>query len=70
MNIGTTKTTPPPTYDRAPRPVREVGTMEKTQFWDMEDVMEALRAANLRGVPVTRLTGDPPCRSDFSRACS
>lgn len=36
-------------------PLREVGTMEKTQFWDIDEVMVALRIANLRGVPLRAL---------------
>ena len=33
---------PQPT-DAELQPLREIGTMEKTQFWDIDDVMEALR---------------------------
>ena len=39
------------------QPLREVGTQEKTQFWDMEDVMQALRIANRRGIPLEELYG-------------
>ena len=41
------------------QPLREVGTHEKTQFWDMEDVMQALRIANRRGIPLKALYGHP-----------
>ncbi len=41
------------------QPLREVGTQEKTQFWDMEDVMQALRIANRRGIPLKALYGHP-----------
>ncbi len=41
------------------QPLREVGTHEKTQFWDMEDVMQALRIANRRGIPLKTLYGHP-----------
>jgi len=41
------------------QPLREVGTEEKTQFWDMEDVMQALRIANRRGIPLKALYGHP-----------
>ena len=41
------------------QPPREVGTHEKTQFWDMEDVMQALRIANRRGIPLKALYGHP-----------
>ena len=37
------------------QPLREVGTMEKTQFWDIDDVMEALRIANRHGIPLSKL---------------
>lgn len=49
------KTTPP--EETALQPLREVGTLDKTQFWDIEDVMEALRVANRRGIPLTGLYG-------------
>lgn len=38
------------------RPLREIGTLEKTQFWDMDEIMEALRIANQRGVNIPRLS--------------
>ena len=44
------KMTPP--EETALQPLREVGTDNKTQFWDMEDVMQALRVANRRGIPL------------------
>ena len=37
------------------QPLREVGTMEKTQFWDIHEVMEALRMANRHGIPLNKL---------------
>jgi hypothetical protein len=37
------------------QPLREVGTMEKTQFWDIDDVMEALRIANRKGICIKKL---------------
>ena len=40
----------PASCDHQLQPLREVGTMEKTQFWDIEDVMEALRLANRCGI--------------------
>jgi hypothetical protein len=39
--------------------LREVGSEEKTQYWDREDIMRALRAANLRGVRVDNLYARP-----------
>ena len=37
------------------QPLREIGTMEKTQFWDIHEVMEALRIANRHGIPLNKL---------------
>lgn len=37
------------------QPLREVGSLEKTQYWDREDIMNALRVANLRGIRVESL---------------
>ena len=42
------------------QPLREVGTMEKTQFWDIDEVMEALRIANRRGIPLSALRPSSP----------
>lgn len=55
--ITTTKMTP--REDHALQPLREVGRAEKTQFWDMEDVMQALRVANRRGIPISELFNHP-----------
>ena len=41
--------------DSALQPLREIGTMEKTGFWDIHDVMAALRIANRRGIPLKKL---------------
>jgi hypothetical protein len=46
-----------PPEETALQPLREVGTEDKSQFWDMEDVMQALRVANRRGIPLTDLYG-------------
>lgn len=51
------KMTPP--EETALQPLREVGTDDKTQFWDMEDVMQALRVANRRGIPLQQLFSNP-----------
>ena len=37
------------------QPLREIGSMEKTQFWDIHEVMEALRVANRHGIPLNKL---------------
>lgn len=61
------KMTPP--EDLALQPLREVGAQEKTQFWDMEDVMQALRVANRRGIPLKRLFNHPDGPEVLQRAC-
>jgi hypothetical protein len=37
------------------QPLREVGSMEKTQFWDIHEIMNALRIANRHGIPLNNL---------------
>lgn len=37
------------------QPLREVGSLEKTQYWDREEIMEALRVANYRGIRIDSL---------------
>ena len=44
----------PPPSD-ALQPLREVGTVEKTQFWDLDDIYEALREAARRGIAPEQL---------------
>lgn len=38
------------------QPLREVGTTEKSGFWDVHDVIAALRLANRLGIPVRPLS--------------
>ena len=45
----------PQVADSKLQPLREIGTMEKTQFWDIHEVMNALRIANRHGIPLSRL---------------
>jgi hypothetical protein len=47
------------TKDDGLQALREVGSEEKTQYWDRQDIMEALREANLRGVRVDSLYARP-----------
>jgi hypothetical protein len=54
MILNITKLSPPPA-NALLQPLREIGTMEKTQFWDIDDVMEALRVANRKGIPLEKL---------------
>jgi hypothetical protein len=56
MNASIKMTRP---EENALQPLREVGTEDKSQFWDMEDVMQALRVANRRGIPLRDLFGHP-----------
>jgi hypothetical protein len=37
------------------QPLREIGTLEKTQFWDLDEIYEALREANRLGIAPERL---------------
>ena len=54
MIVPETRLAPQPTGSEL-QPLREVGTMEKTQFWDIDDVMEALRIANRHGISLSKL---------------
>ncbi len=60
------KMTPP--EETALQPLREVGTEVKTQFWDMEDVMQALRIANRLGINLNGLYGSHHPAETFLRA--
>ena len=57
MILNITRLAPPPAGNPTLQPLREVGTMDKTQFWDIDDVMEALRIANRQGIPLNKLRG-------------
>lgn len=37
------------------KPLHESDHTEETPFWDIQDVMEALRIANRHGVPLNKL---------------
>ena len=43
--------------ERAIQPLREVGTMTKTQYWSFDDIEDAIREANLRGIDPQQLFG-------------
>ncbi|HEX2748077.1 MAG TPA: hypothetical protein VHM91_08770 [Verrucomicrobiales bacterium] len=58
MIVPVKRLAPQPTGSEL-QPLREVGTMEKTQFWDIDDVMEALRIANRHGISLTKLRSVP-----------
>jgi len=48
---------PPADAETILQPLREIGTMEKTQPWSTEDIQAALRFAHLRGIEPERLYG-------------
>lgn len=57
----------PASIDRL-QPLREVGSMDKTQFWDMDEIMEALRIANRRGISLSKLRQPAPSTEPALRA--
>ena len=57
MCMPNIKIADPSTSEEALQPLREVGNCEKSQYWDREDIMSALRCANLRGIRVESLYG-------------
>lgn len=57
----------PATSDRL-QPLREVGSMDKTQFWDMDEIMEALRIANRKGISLSKLRQPSPSAEPARRA--
>jgi hypothetical protein len=57
----------PATTDRL-QPLREVGSMDKTQFWDMDEIMEALRIANRKGISLSKLRHSAPPTEPSRRA--
>lgn len=40
------------------QPLREVRSLDKTQYWDREEIMQALRVANYRGIRLDSLYAD------------
>jgi hypothetical protein len=44
----------PPADGALLQPLREVGTTYKTQFWDLDEIYDALREANRLGIPPER----------------
>ena len=48
---------PPEDSDRLLQPLREVGTIDKTQSWSIDEIQEALREAHRRGIDPERLYG-------------
>ena len=44
------------------QPLKEIGSMEKTQFWDFEQIQEALREVNRFGIPVKSSRSERRCK--------
>jgi hypothetical protein len=53
MTTNTTETAAP--KDDGLQALREVGSEEKSQYWDRDDIMTALRQARLKGVRIESL---------------
>lgn len=47
----------PMTLERSIQPLREVGTLTKTQYWTFDDIEDAIREANIRGIDPQSLFG-------------
>lgn len=47
----------PAASEPALQPLREVGSLEKTQYWSCEDVQEAIRIANQMSIAPETLFG-------------
>ena len=41
------------------QPLREVGTINKTQYWTFDDIEDAIREANLLGIAPEQLYRSP-----------
>ena len=41
------------------QPLREVGTINKTQYWTFDDIEDAIREANLLGIDPEQLYRSP-----------
>ncbi len=48
------------------QPLREVGTMEKTQYWTFDEIEDAIREANQLGIDPQRLFGTSVGGSDLA----
>ena len=57
FGMNTTEELTPPSQDSGSmlQPLREVGTLHKTQFWDLDEIYQALREANRLGIAPERL---------------
>lgn len=51
----------PPTEIDTLQPLREVGTVEKTQFWDLDEIYQALREAKRLGIAPEQLYPQKRC---------
>lgn len=55
--IKIARMTPPAQDQEVLQPLREVGQMQKTQFWDLDDIYAALREAKRLGIAPENLFG-------------
>ena len=55
--IKIARMTPPAQNEEVLQPLREVGQMQKTQFWDMDEIYAALREAKRLGIAPENLFG-------------
>lgn len=55
--MKTTEKQPQPSQESGSvlQPLREIGTLNKTQFWDLDEIYQALREANRLGIAPERL---------------
>ena len=49
----------PSNKEKLLQPLREVGTINKTQYWTFEDIEDAIREANLLGIDPEKLYRSP-----------
>ena len=49
----------PANKEKLLQPLREVGTINKTQYWTFDDIEDAIREANLLGIDPEQLYRSP-----------
>ena len=59
--IRTVPLRPPDESERLLQPLREIGTIEKTQPWSIDEIQQARREAHRRGIAPERLYGTAGC---------
>jgi hypothetical protein len=66
MNTVKVQKLSPPADLTALQPLREIGHEEKTQFWDLDDIYDALREAHRLGVPPEKFFNSGPSSENNS----